>query len=279
MKDCVLVLNAAEARVQFALARVVDGFDRAVEHPVELLCTQQWSAPSRGTEILPAALEQTFRLLDLTPASSLGRIACVCGPGSFTGIRLALTLGAALHRTTGAPLCGANYLHVLAASAPLEDEEREGRFVRVLTHARRNLVHMQDFWQAPSSADRWPEPCGEPRMVELAHVPDGLSGMLAKAPVRLVGSGLTRNAEVLLPLVPKGCRGVPGQTDHPAIRVLLQAALRAPAQQNDLDPLYLRPCDAVDNLAHIAEDRGQKPEEAEARLSALLERRPDAAAL
>ena len=262
--------------MQFALARVSDGFDGAAERPLELLCSQQWSAPSRGTEILPAALEQAFRLLNLAPASSLGRVACVCGPGSFTGIRLALTLGAALHRTTGAPLCGLNYLQTLAASTPLENAEREGRFVRVLTHARRDLVHMQDFWQAPSSAGGWPEPLEEPKMVGLAHVLDGLSELLAKAPVRLAGSGFTRNAEALLPLLPSGCYGVPGQADHPAIQVLLQAALRAPAQQGDLDPLYLRPCDAVDNLAHIAEVRGQDPEEAEARLDALLERRPDA---
>ena len=275
MKDCVLVLNAAEARVQFALARVCDGFGGVGERPVEWLCSQQWSAPSRGTEILPAALEQAFRLLGLTPAACLGRIACVRGPGSFTGIRLALTLGAALHRTTGAPLCGINYLQALAASAPKEHEERNGRFVRVLTHARRNLVHMQDFWQA-SSAGGWPEPLADPQMVDLDHVLDGLPALLAKAPVRLVGSGLTRNTDALLPLLPEGCRGVPGQTDHPAIRVLLQAALNAPEQQEDLDPLYLRPCDAVDNLAHLAKGRGQNPEEAEARLDALLERRPDA---
>ncbi len=276
MKDCILVLNAAEARVQFVLARVTGGFDGEDGRPVELLCSQQWSAPSRGTEILPAALEQAFRLLELVPASDLGRVACVCGPGSFTGIRLALTLGAALHRTTGAPLCGLNYLQILAASAPLEAGEREGRFVRVLTHARRDLVHMQDFWQAPVPADGWPEALEEPRMVGLAHALDGLSGLLATAPVRLVGSGLTRNAGALLPLLPAGCRGMPGQTDHPEMQALLQAALRTPVHRGDLEPLYLRPCDAVDNLAHIAEGRGQNPEEAEARLDALLERRPDA---
>lgn len=276
MKDCVLVLNAAEARVQFALARVPNGFEGDAGGQIELLCAQQWSAPSRGTEILPAALEQAFRLLDLVPASSLGRIACVCGPGSFTGIRLALTLGAALRRTTGALLCGVNYLQVLAASAPLAEEERNGRFVRVVTHARRNLVHMQDFRQVPSAAKGWPEPLFAPQMVELSRVLDGVPELLATAPVRLVGSGLTRNADTLVPLLPAGCIGVPGQTDHPEIQVLLQAALQAPAQSNDLEPLYLRPCDAVDNLAHIAEGRGQKPEEAEARLDELLERRPDA---
>ena len=45
--------------------------------------------------------------------------------------------------------------------------------------------------------------------------------------------------------------------------------------QRDLDPLYLRPCDAVDNLASIAAKRGQAPEEALAQLDRLLGPAPE----
>ncbi len=47
---------------------------------------------------------------------------------------------------------------------------------------------------------------------------------------------------------------------HPTPEALLALTLSLPGDawvQRDLDPLYLRPCDAVDNLASIAAKRGQ----------------------
>ena len=74
-----LIMNAAEGRIQIALAQ-----------EETLLCAQEWSAPSKGTELLTPVLADMLGRLGLRPAS-VDRIACVAGPGSFTGLRLVLT--------------------------------------------------------------------------------------------------------------------------------------------------------------------------------------------
>ena len=85
-----LIMNASEGRIQFVL-----------EQEGSLACAQEWSAPSKGTELLTPALADAFQRLGIMP-SDISRIACVAGPGSFTGLRLALTTAAAFRRATGA---------------------------------------------------------------------------------------------------------------------------------------------------------------------------------
>ena len=136
-----LIMNASEGRIQFVL-----------EQEGSLACAQEWSAPSKGTELLTPALADAFQRLGIMP-SDISRIACVAGPGSFTGLRLALTTAAAFRRATGAAVAPLNALQALAGSVPfgLLFPARETR-IRVITHARRGLVHGQDFLCAPGSA-------------------------------------------------------------------------------------------------------------------------------
>ena len=149
-----LIMNASEGRIQFVL-----------EQEGSLACAQEWSAPSKGTELLTPALADAFQRLGIMP-SDISRIACVAGPGSFTGLRLALTTAAAFRRATGAAVAPLNELQALAGSVPfgLLFPARETR-IRVITHARRGLVHGQDFLCAPGSA--LPSPVDEPAMWEI----------------------------------------------------------------------------------------------------------------
>ena len=149
-----LIMNASEGRIQFVL-----------EQEGSLACAQEWSAPSKGTELLTPALADAFQRLGIMP-SDISRIACVAGPGSFTGLRLALTTAAAFRRATGAAVAPLNALQALAGSVPfgLLFPARETR-IRVITHARRGLVHGQDFLCAPGSA--LPSPVDEPAMWEI----------------------------------------------------------------------------------------------------------------
>ena len=120
-----LIMNASEGRIQFVL-----------EQEGSLACAQEWSAPSKGTELLTPALADAFQRLGIMP-SDISRIACVAGPGSFTGLRLALTTAAAFRRATGAAVAPLNALQALAGSVPfgLLFPARETR-IRVITHAR-----------------------------------------------------------------------------------------------------------------------------------------------
>ena len=204
-----LIMNASEGRIQFVL-----------EQEGSLACAQEWSAPSKGTELLTPALADAFQRLGIMP-SDISRIACVAGPGSFTGLRLALTTAAAFRRATGAAVAPLNALQALAGSVPfgLLFPARETR-IRVITHARRGLVHGQDFLCAPGSA--LPSPVDEPAMWE---IPAACGG---ERPDIMLGSGVARNLPQLEGLFGDSAPLFLPALTHPTAQALLDLTLALP---------------------------------------------------
>ena len=89
----------------------------------------------------------------------------------------------------------------------------------------------------------------------------------------MLGSGVARNLPQLQELFGDPAPLLLPALVHPTAQALLDLALALPDEawgHKDIHPLYLRPCDAVDNLASIAAKRGQAPEEAYAQLDRLL---------
>lgn len=270
-----LALNAAEGRLQIALAR-----------GPEFLCAQDWAAGRRGTELLAPALERIFSLLHLRFAE-LERIACVRGPGSFTGIRLVLATAAALARASGASQAGLDYLQLLAQSAAKHiydtNEEqgaeesgrdslqqgkgrRPGRIL-VLTHARRDSAHARLFTvgtAGPAEAASELELLSPEACARLIH------GETERGALWLIGNASragTPFGDALHALrVP--VRRLPVYRPEPEDMLLL--ARHAEYGKTDIEALYARPCDAVENLAGIAAKLGDDPAEAYERLEALL---------
>jgi hypothetical protein len=91
-------------------------------------------------------------------------------------------------------------------------------------------------------------------------------------PVYLMGSGATRNRAALAPalaaLLP-GARFLPARFDHPAPALLLPLAAMAAYGPDDVQPLYVRPCDAEENLPALAAARGMDPDQARRKLARL----------
>ncbi|PTN38916.1 tRNA (adenosine(37)-N6)-threonylcarbamoyltransferase complex dimerization subunit type 1 TsaB [Desulfonatronum sp. SC1] len=251
-----LTLNGVEDRVQIVLAR-----------GTTLVLHQEWAAPARVMRFLVPALEQALNLLGLK-MHDLSGIACVRGPGNFTGLRLCLATTYGLAMGAGLPMGGLDYLPLLAAGpAPM----LQGRLA-VLTHARTRLVHAQSFQVSASPASREIStelrvtPLNDPRILAV-DIPSDLHSLLGDddQPLYLLGSGVRRNLEWIKAELPQA-RVLDPSWDAPQAHVLIQAAMNATFGLTPIEPLYLRPCDAEENLEFFAAKRGFTGREARDRI-------------
>ncbi len=250
------VLNAAEGQLN-----IIIGTSEGI------LCSQNWATsakgPIKGAEILTPALDNVLTLSGLN-ASSIERWACVYGPGSFTGIRLVLGTVAAIRRITKAQNAAIDFLQALAFDAQnmCKCSPDQGE-IWVLTHARRSMVHVQCF---RPNVYGIPKPLGPAKLSLIQDVNNqiqkGSSGSI------ILGSGFERNKNEILPALQGNFKII--EHVNPTPNALWQMSFVANYHTNDIEPLYIRPCDAIENLDSIAQKQGMEPQIAHARLNELL---------
>lgn len=229
-----LVLNCAEERIQVVLGT-----------PGEVVFSEEVLCPGQSIRHLPTAIERALRVRAME-ARDLAGIACVRGPGSFTGLRIAHAAMHGLSRPHAIPMAGLNYLEILAAQAtPFV----HGRELWVLTYARKCHVYVQGFTAQGA--------LGPVRPLSVATAQALLQGR--PAGIFLLGSGLRKNPE--LASLPHAA-ALPRILDTPQPLSLLTAACEAAYSLRAPQPLYLRKSDAEDNLESIATARGISADEA-----------------
>lgn len=226
-----------------------------------LLASREWTVPGQSIRFLTPGLKETLGSLGLA-VGDIDRIACVSGPGSFTGLRLVLAAAEGLAVGTGALLAGMDYLPLLATGpAPLINGT-----LHVLTYARRSLVYLQSF-MVPSL---------EPLSPLLSLTLDEAAEQMARFDdnAHLMGSGLRKNPDFFTQLAANrtGYTLLPAQWDNPSPQLLLDAALRETYSEESIEPVYVRATDAEDNLPTFALKRGLDPDEAVRRLGELQKR-------
>ncbi|MEM7565795.1 MAG: tRNA (adenosine(37)-N6)-threonylcarbamoyltransferase complex dimerization subunit type 1 TsaB [Pseudomonadota bacterium] len=153
------------------------------------------------------------------------RIVTTVGPGSFTGLRVALSAARGLALALRVPAFGVGTLAALAEDARMETHDRP---VVAVLDARRDQVYVQAF--AAEGA-----PLTAPALVPLA---DAIArARAAGAGAVLIGSG----AELLAPHVDASAVLTPVS---PSARALARLGARADAEASPPSPLYLRGPDA-----------------------------------
>lgn len=257
-----LTMNAAEGVLQIVLTNN--------ESP---LCFEEWFLPRQATEILTPALKQIFARLGFK-FTDLRRIACVAGPGSFTGIRLVLSTAAAIRRVTRAQLASLDYLQALATSAVMRRGLLYPDPVFVLTHARRNLIHFREYMSFGAQIPA--QPVGE---VELMPPARALKSLAAK-PCCACGGAIAEYPQYFAPMATgKGPKGAPksvmlAEVTKPSLEALCLLARHGDYFPRDLDPQYVRGCDAIENMPQIADKRGQDLDAMRENLEGLLTNEP-----
>lgn len=162
----ILALDAALARCSAALA------DDEV-----LVAEQVFDAAQGHAAALPPMVQAVLARAGVPP-SNLGLIAVTIGPGSFTGVRAALSLAHGLGLASGVPVAGVTVGEALAAQVgPLK-----GRALWVAIDSKRGRVFLErDGFAAAVALDALPE----------AHGPLAIAGDAAGAVAsRLAARGL-----------------------------------------------------------------------------------------
>lgn len=197
-----------------------------------------------GEEIIAADRIQSERghaqllmplLIDLIGRAGMGfrdfdRFAVTTGPGSFTGIRVALAAAHGLALGTGKPIIGATVFETLAAAVTADGPSAPRLLIAV--ESRR----AECFFQLFDGAGLGP---GDPIMLPPDRVPD----WVGPGPLAVAGDAVGRVLPFLDQAVGLDSRF---QRVDPAVLAKL-AAWRIPARPPA--PFYLRPPDAMPSAA------------------------------
>jgi len=244
-------MGGTEERLQIALGQPTSDGCR-------MLASREWTVPGESIRFLTPGLKETLDSFGYS-VSDLDRIACVRGPGSFTGLRLVLAAAEGLAAGSGAKLAGLDYLPLLASGpAPL----LKGG-LHVLTYARRGLVYMQSF-STPTLNILHP--------LAAMTLDDATATMIEiGGTATVMGSGLRKNESHFAEFAEKHPTFVllPPQWDNVSPELLLHKALDAEYSSQSIKPVYVRATDAEDNLPNIAKKRGIDPDEACKKLAEL----------
>ncbi len=240
-----LILNASEGILQIV-----------VGDSAQVLAHQEWDCPKNGTEKLVPYIKDMMCALEIS-LDKISRISSVIGAGSFTGIRLCLSTSAALSRVLNTEQVAIDFLHALSFNAPTKQRTH----TRVITHAKKNLVHCADF---VCDLNEFPVQQGATRLI----APN--EAIMSPLPHFLLGSGVQKISDL-----PKDISTTILQANANILnpRVLLFLANTLEVCENDPSPEYVRACDAVDNLEHISQKLGNNSEAAFAKLEEITSKK------
>lgn len=107
-------------------------------------------AGRRSAQTLAPAIAELLARQGLT-ARQLGLVATTVGPGSFTGLRIAVTLAKTLAYATGAALIGVSTLEALAHGLPAPFDFPEGTRIEAILNAQRRELFVGRFELASPS--------------------------------------------------------------------------------------------------------------------------------
>ncbi len=147
------------------------------------------------------------------------------GPGSFTGLRIAVTLAKTLALATGVKLVAVPTVNVLAANAPADAEN-----LIIVLDAKRDQIFTASFTR---QNDKWIEQ-------EPTHL-DSLTSMLAKTPrsVHLLGEGIPYHEK----FIPKedGIIITPPESWIARASVVAELGMKLAKENHFADPFTLTP--------------------------------------
>ncbi len=250
-KKIYLVLNAAEKQIQFIIA-----------NDEKLLYQYEYNSPKNGMDSLFSLLAKACEQIEINP-NQISHLACVSGPGNFMGIRLTALLTSVFF------LCdkenkfqaGLDYLQCLA----LNIEGKQDEIVKVLTNATKTGVHCADYSYNEHGLPIQITPL---RLIDLPK--NGkIHDEFNQKPNYILGSGVELLGEHYKNMYPES-NLLGNEYNNPSLLSLYKMIKVANWTKQNISPIYLKKCDALENLDAISLKQGQNPEKAHKELDRLM---------
>ena len=217
----ILALDTSMGACSAAVLRAGDGTRRLHALHVEM--------PRGHAEALMPMVEEVLADAEIE-ARDLDLIAATVGPGSFTGVRIAIAAARGLALATGAKLFGTDSLTVMARAARLAGATPQGPFA-IAVDARRGMLYLGIYDADLHELDG-----------PLLVAPDEAIALLPETLRLAAGNGAQALAEAA------SVRGRTIETMLPTLQpsaaALAEIALASGEASGILRPLYLRPPDA-----------------------------------
>lgn len=209
----------------------------------KLLGEQLWSRDGSHSEFLTDSFQRLLKENNLH-ASSIQKIAVGIGPGSFTGVRVAINFARALAFSTGAKIFCLNSLELLAAQPALQYHAGP---VSVVQFAFRDLVYFARFERHPDKRLVH----FRPSLAPMAITAESLEGEYGEASLT-VGDGPTRLMSRFSENFRTKMQRSQGLRDHPLASDFMQTEFLGPAPTLTdwihTIPLYIRASEAEEKL-------------------------------
>lgn len=189
--------------------------------------TSLYGTRIHSVRLLPA-IKDLLAAAGRTCADLTG-VAVSHGPGSFTGLRIGLTVAKTLAQVLSLPAAGVSSLDVLAY--PLT---RNGGAAMALAPARRGEVYAA-LYKGPGE-----EPVVGPLNMDLAQLLTALAA-IPEGPLLCVGEAAVLYADELREILGGRLRLVPPALNYPRGAVVAQLGAERLARGEAEDPLQLRP--------------------------------------
>jgi tRNA threonylcarbamoyladenosine biosynthesis protein TsaB len=195
-----------------------------------------WSTQTHSERLMPA-IEAILAQLGLAPAE-LDAFAVSIGPGSFTGVRIALSAAKGLAHATGKPLIGISTLEALAN----RHRDPTAALTCPMIDAKRGEVFAQFFQFGSDSI--FAVPVGEAMVLAAPKLLEHIS-----QPTLFLGDGALRHRELIQNTLGERAIFAPPTRMLPSAEEVALLALRrlARGETDDpmtLEPIYLRKSDA-----------------------------------
>ncbi|GAB6888075.1 tRNA (adenosine(37)-N6)-threonylcarbamoyltransferase complex dimerization subunit type 1 TsaB [Desulfothermus okinawensis JCM 13304] len=228
-KKYTLCVNSAEEWIQIAVAEYG-----------ELICGIETKSNKKGIVLIPKMIQQCLELAN-SHIEEIEKIACVIGPGSFTGLRISLSIVSSISITRNIPIGPINYIELLAFNG--------FRFIEgtifVVQYAKIDLFNVQGFVG--------PEPISsitDLKVINSDQIKDIIS---IHDNIKVLGSGVRKSPDLF-----KGphIKILDDVFDRPSLDSLAKYSENTTVSTKIPHPLYLRPSDAEQNLDKIIKNRG-----------------------